>query len=241
MEYLYRKVDIENKGELFWQVFAKGILSDYLDSLLTVNDEISLPVCFPICYLPIYSTRYYWIKGSYNRVWHRYMTAATNFPFLKIFPSFLKGRFAIDGGAVDNIPLYPLLRFDGGPTGEKPDVIFVLHFDAQYDYRRIYKTDVPIIDLDLSICNGFKKNHFDFSQSVIDERITAAREYGRRIAQRVFDGDNSRERLQRVADEIFMEEHTLRQQNPSVDKLVSYLNVIGRAFRIDSIATNILY
>lgn len=191
--------------------------------------------------MPLYSTRYYWIKGEYNRVWKKYMTAGTNFPFLKIFPAILDHRFAIDGGGVDNIPLYPLLRFAGDDRHETPDLIFVLHFDGRYDYRKTFKTEIPIIDLDLSISNDFDKDHFDYSKTCITERISAAYEYGKKIMARVMANDITKENLKRVADEIFMEEHEQRQQHPSVDMYIGYLNVIARALRSETRCMNILF
>ncbi len=230
---MYRKIDITKKAELFWQVFAKGLLSKHIDSIMQASDRLDIPMCFPVCFIPVLSTRYYWIYGDYNRVWERYITAATCFPFLKVFPSVMRGRFAIDGGAVDNIPIYPLLK--GQEYTDKPlDLIFALHFDAQYEYRKIFRTDVPIIDVDLSICSDFEKEHFNYSSRIMDERIARAYEYGDRMAEMLFTGDVSREGLQRKADEIFMAEHSARQRNMSSDRLVSILNIIGRAFRSDT-------
>ena len=234
IEDMYRKIDITKKTELFWQVFAKGLLPKYIDSIVQGRDELDIPVCFPVCYIPVLSTRYYWIYGEYNRIWERYISAATCFPFLKVFPPIMRGRIAIDGGAVDNIPIYPLLKAQEH-TNRPLDLIFALHFDAQYEYRKIFQTDVPIVDVDLSICSNFEKNHFNYSSRVMDERISRAYEYGDKLASMLFDdGDISREALQRKANEIFIAEHAARQRNMSGDRLVSILNVIGRAFRNDS-------
>lgn len=242
VEMMYRRVDIGKKSELLWQVFAKGLLSRCLDGLLDVSDELEIPVCFPVCYIPVLNTRYYFINGRYNRVWKKYLLAGMNFPFLKVIPSFLHGRFAIDGGAADNIPLYPLLKADRSSVqSDKLDLIIVLHFDARYDYRKDFDTDIPILELDLSYCNGFSKQHYDFSSKVIGERIDKAYEYGNRILSRLFAGDCSAQSFHAAIDEIFLAEHAARMRSSSIDRLVTHLNVISRLLRSETNCMKKLY
>lgn len=159
LECMYRNIDIPKKSELFWEVFARNLLSDTTDNIISLGDMLDIPMCFPVTFIPIFAVRYYWLFGEYNPCWKKYIRAGTNFPFLRIFPSFLRGRMAMDGGAVDNIPLYPLLRKGNlfTPEEEELDLIIVLHFDARYDYRKEFSSDVPILDIDVSICNDFKK------------------------------------------------------------------------------------
>ncbi|MDE6028788.1 MAG: hypothetical protein K2F90_00525 [Clostridiales bacterium] len=233
-EYLYRNVNISNKLELFWKVFAKGLLSDYLYSLTAHGDYLSIPMCFPVCYVPILSAEYYWLYGGFNRVWNKYMFAAANYPFLQLRPSLIKGRLAIDGGAVDNIPLFPLLKSKSASFAPSElDLIVIMHFDSRYDYRNNFVTDTPILDLDLSYCNGFKKAHCDYSTETVEERLSKSYEYGNVIADKLFSGDCSRESLRGAIDEIFLREHAERQRNLSLDRFMTILNTVGRVLRKD--------
>lgn len=242
VESLYKTVNISKGSELLWQVFAKGLLKNYIATLVEDDDMLEIPLCFPVCYIPIWSIKYNWIKGMYNRQWKKYLIAATNYPFLKIIPSIVDGRLAIDGGAIDNIPLFPLLHSSRTTPCEKElDLIFVLHFDARYDYRREFKTDIPVLDLDLSYCNNFSKAHYDYSTATISDRIDKAYNYGIKIASRLFSGDDSKEYLQKTINEIFLEEHTQRQQNFSLDRMFSFLNVAGKIFRNDNHCMKKLY
>ncbi len=242
LEDIYCKIDIHKTSELFWQVFAKRLVSKYINAMSANEDKLTIPFCFPVCYIPIYSVRYYWIFGRYNRAWRKYFRAAINYPFLQIIPSFINGRLAIDGGAADNIPLFPLLH-KSRPilSSEKLDLVFVLHFDARYDWHKDFVTDVPVIDLDLGICNGFEKAHYDYSEKTIRQRIDSAYEYGKKICGRLFEGDCSQEGLQKTINEIFIEEHAVRQQNISIDRFFSMLNIIGRFVRSDSHCTQKLF
>ncbi len=235
-EYLYRGIDIDSTPQLFYQVFFKRLLWKLIGEFCALEDRVEIPLAFPVCRIPFFSLRYYWLFGKYNPRWQKYLRAAINFPFLCIFPSVLERRFAIDGGAGDNIPIYPVLKKGKGylPAGEDFDLLIVLHFDARYDYRREFTTDIPVLDLDLGICNGFKKNHYDFSKAYIEEMLARAEEYGEKICEFLFAGECSREELRERVDKIFLEEHTVRQKNVSVDRLISILNYLGKAFRNDS-------
>ena len=235
-ESFFRNIDIKKKGQLFHQVFFKKLIYREVRAFIDCNDEIRIPIAFPVCYIPLYNVKYYWLKDKYNPVWFRYICAALNYPFLRVFPTLLNGRFAIDGGAADNIPLFPLLKHGNEflEDGQEFDLVIVMHFDARYDYRRDFATDAPILELDLAVCNEFKKIHYDFSSEFVDEMITKAEEYGDKIFDRLFGGDCSREYFQKVINEIFLEEHAIRQQNMSLDRLLTLLNTVGKVLRKDS-------
>lgn len=235
-ECVYRSIDIKSKPQLFYRVFFKRILWKYIGEFCFPDDVVGMPLAFPVCRIPLYDLQYYWIFGKYNPRWQKYLRAAINFPFLCVFPSILEHRFAIDGGAGDNIPIYPLLRKGRRflPEGEDFDLLIVLHFDARYDYRREFTTEIPILDIDLGICNRFKKNHYDFSAEYVDEMITHAERYGEEICSRLFEGDCTREELQERVDRVFIEEHAIRQRNVSVDRFFSMLNYVGKALRNDA-------
>lgn len=243
IEAMYRNIDISKKAELLGQVVFKNLLKREISAFLSPLDELNIPLVFPVCHIPVYNVNYYWLKGGYKPVWKNYITAAINFPFICIFPSLLNRRFAIDGGAADNIPIYPVLKKGAEflNPNEKFDLIIALHFDARYDYRKEFKTDVPILDIDLGICNGFKKNHYDFSAAYINEMIAKAEEYGDGICKKLFTGSCSGKSIKSAINEIFLKEHTARQGNVSMDRVVSMLNTFGRAFRSDVNCNHILY
>lgn len=243
LESMYRNLDITKKTELLGQVLFKNLLKREINSLLSPRDDLKIPFVFPVCHIPLYNVNYYWVKGEYKPVWNKYVIAAINFPFLCVFPSVLNHRFAIDGGAADNIPIYPVLKKGGEylNPGENFDLIIALHFDARYDYRKDFSTDIPLLDVDLGICNGFKKNHYNFSREYIDEMFSKAEEYGESICKKLFSGSCSRENLEKSINEIFLDEHTARQGNVSMDRLVSMLNTFGKVFRSDVCCNHILY
>lgn len=242
LEHMFRSVDIGKGLRLFGEVFFHRLLQKEIDAFVSLDDELKIPLAFPICYIPLYNVKYHWLLGRYNVGWLKYFYAAINYPFLCIAPSVLEHRLAIDGGAADNIPIFPLLKMsDQLLHGEKFDLIIVLHFDARYDYRKDFDTDIPVLELDVSICNNFKKDHYNFSTQSVDEMICKGEEYGEAILTRLFEGDCSKEALQKKIDAIFLEEHAVRQKNLSIDRAFSMLNLIGKFLRNDSDCNRRLY
>ena len=84
LELLYRQIDIEKPWELIWKVFTEKLFSEALNSFISLGDELSIPLCFPVCYVPLLTTKYYWLQGEYNPGWKKYIEAATNFPLLHL-------------------------------------------------------------------------------------------------------------------------------------------------------------
>ncbi|MBP3308515.1 MAG: patatin-like phospholipase family protein [Clostridia bacterium] len=240
---LYEQINTSNSLSLFWQVCAKKLLKHAMDAFFTSKDKVSFPVCFPLTLMPILKTKYFWLNGEFNPFWSDYFKAAANFPFVCGAPRFIGGRFATDGGAVDNIPLYPLLRLkDDYINGNSElDLIIVLHFHSRYNFRREFKTDIPVLDVDVSICNGFKKRHFDFSREYVNEMIATSREYGEKIMRRLLSCGPDKKNIFDTVNDIYMSEHERRQQHDSADGLLTVLNAVGKAIRNDRSCSKKLY
>ena len=243
LQDIYEQVNVSHAVNLFRQVCFKNLLNRAMNSFFTLNDCLQIPVCFPITYIPLLSTHYFWIHGKYNPFWKEHFRAAANFPVICGLPKTLNHRWATDGGAVDNIPLYPVLAHPeeySTPT-EKLDMIIVLHFHARFDYRKEFRTDVPILDIDVSICNNFKKRHFDFSKEYIQEMILSSREYGNQIGQKFFSTPLSKNEIIGQINEVFLAEHQERQWHESADSLLTVLNTVGKTLRDDYKCSKRLY
>ena len=242
LQSIYESINISKTFELYKQVWFKKLLSRAMNSFFQPSDHLNIPVCFPVTYYPIFATKYHWIYKQFNPYWKDYIRAASSFPFLCGWPKMLERRFTLDGGAVDNIPLYPLLKLQQEflPRKEKLDLIIVLHFNSRFDYRKEFKTDVPILDLDVSAFNHYKKQHFNFSREYIDEMIHSSREYGMQICKKLF-AENDPLTLQERINEIFLQEHSERQSHTSLDGLLTIVNHIGKALRKNNKCNKRLY
>jgi hypothetical protein len=183
--------------------------------------------------IPLLSTKYFWINGNYNPFWKKYIYAATNFPIICGLPKIIDRRIAIDGGAVDNIPLYPLIKMQDEflKTKETLDLIIVMHFSSRYNYQKEFKTNIPVLDIDVSIKNDFKKRHFDFSREYVNEMICTGYEYGTEISKTLFIEGCNKSTFRTAINEIFLNEYGARQWHDSMDGLLTVFNNVGKALR----------
>lgn len=242
-EEVFRSVGINRRLELFRKVLFHRLLPRAVDEIMTPADKLEIPFAFSVCYVPVCTVKYYWLLGEFNPAWKKFVCAALTFPFLCVTPRFLNGKLAVDGGMADNIPLYPMLRC--GPQflapGEKLDLVLVLHFDAHYDFRAEFVSDTPIVDLDLAICNRFKKNHYDFSRQYVEEMLASAEEYGERICKKLIDEPRDKKEITAAAERIFLDEYAARRRNVSADRLLSLFNHLGKALRSEASCNKILF
>lgn len=236
-ELIFKSINEKNPIKLFHKVFAKKLIRNLCDYFVDKKDFLDIPLCFPVSFLPFFSVEYYWIFGEINYMWKKYVLAGVNFPFLKIFPSKVGKRLAIDGEASDNIPIFPLVQEKSRPyTNGDLDLIIVLHFDSRFDYRKEFDLEVPVLEIDLTICNDFKHDNLNFSSEFVTEMIEKGYEYGMKICERVFNAENIQEEI----NDIFIEERPKRLKNISADRLISILNNIAKIVRKDDCIKYIL-
>lgn len=85
---MYRNIDIPKKSELFWEVFARNLLSDTTDNIISLGDMLDIPMCFPVTFIPIFAVRYYWLFGEYNPCWKNISVRERIFLFCASFRAF---------------------------------------------------------------------------------------------------------------------------------------------------------
>ena len=191
---VWKDIHFDSMADMLWALWFKKFLGKTVDRLTSQEDVLNIPMYSPICYLPTFSMRYNKLLGKFNPKWPKFLRGVISYPiFAGPFRTF-KGKLAIDGGAMDNIPVYPCLN----PTREeeKPDVVLVLHLLSHYRTRKEFSdTGIPIIDYDVSICNKFRKHFFDFHNDTIEAMLDHGYEYGLDICNTVFKDINDKERV----------------------------------------------
>ncbi len=219
---LWESIHFDSTSDYLRAVCFKHLLRDVVHELVDPEtDVLELPVYTPICYpFPIPRMRYYRLQGEYLKKWYSFMRGAMAFPVVGGLVRFHRGWMAIDGGAMDNIPIQPLLY------AEKPDLILVLHFEAGFRPRKRYlEFGVPIIDYDVSLHNDFRKYSFSFHSTILKEMLEGGYEYGKEICGQLFGaGNNDLQTLLEEAEKRREEEETLRISNKTFDTLVQRLN-----------------
>lgn len=229
LERLWSEIDIRNGFSTVANLMFGKMLDGKINLLIEQNDSLLFPVYFNICYLPL-KVQYVKLDGKYLDGWRELMCAGMGFPILTGAPIRFNRRLAMDGGAVDNIPLFPLL------AKERLDLIIVLHFDAFYNPSKEFSQSVlRVLDFDLSYNNRFVKESYDLRQSSIRKMIDSGYEYGKFVCNELFrDGKDCAEDVYRNGLKLMSKEKTFRQHSPTVDVLFSALNKVGKIFRNDA-------
>ena len=109
-----------------------------------------------------------------------------------------------------------------------------MQLTLKYESQKEFKTNIPILDIDVSIKNDFKKRHFDFSREYVNEMICSGYEYGTEISKKLFCTECNRRTFKRSIDEIFLSEYGIRQWHESMDGLLTVFNNLGKALRSTS-------
>ena len=78
-------------------------------------------------------------------------------------------------------------------------------------------------------------------QYYVNEMISASREYGFKIAHKIFGGSCTRASFKKRVNDIYTREHEEREYHSSADRIVSIFNTIGKVLRNDSTCNEKLY
>lgn len=127
----WQSTHFDSSVDLMLNIWFKHYLRDVISTLVKSEDVLSVPVYAPIVYLPFVHMNYCKLYGNYTKKWKRFIAGAISYPILTGL-HFFRGQIAFDGGLMDNIPVFPLIRF------EKPDLILVLHFEPGWRPRKKY-------------------------------------------------------------------------------------------------------
>lgn len=223
---IWSKIHFDSTVDLLFEVWFRHFLKDSINLLINENDTLSIPVYTPICYLPFIHMDYFRLYGDYYKKWRRFMLGAVSYPVLSGGLHWFRGQVSFDGGAMDNIPVFPIL------VNEKPDLILVLHFEAGFKPRKKYLNyGIPIIDFDISIDSVLRKHSFDFHHDTIVRRIEDGYNYGKKICSSLFNGGkNDLEQVIAAAEEQKEREFVTRLSNVTFETWVQRLNEIFYPF-----------
>ncbi len=216
---MWKDVHFDSVTDVIFDNWFKGYMKDITNRIVTKNDVLNIPIYAPICYLPFVHMDYCKLFGKYSPKWYSFMRGAVSFPVISGGIRIFRGQIALDGGAMDNIPIKPLIQ------NEKPDVILVLHFTSRFRPRKIFTdSGIPILDYDISISNKFKKYSFDFHHDTINSILDSGYEYGVEICKNVFDKTYSIEDIVSASKEQSEKEELMRINGKEFDSWIMRLN-----------------
>ncbi len=228
VEKIWRTIDYDNIFEAMKDCWFHHALTNTFKSLVKPEDEVKIPFYATITYCPILLIgRYYLIEGAFHKNWIKFFRASVGFPIVTGFPHFYKGLLTMDGGACDNIPIYPLME------KHKLDLIICIHFDSKYILRKAWrKSKTIVVDLDCSLGNDLRNDSFNFSTLILNKMLDAGYDYGIQVCKKLFEhGYGNLEGIRKSADELYQTEFDQRMREGTIDRLVTTLNAFVQVFR----------
>ena len=224
---LWLEYNAKNRMALFKSIVKDGFIKKSTNELILPEDKLDIPIYISSTTIfPWFKHRYYKIYGNYKKYWKRLFISSVGFPILTGFPKFSNKKLNIDGGVIDNIPVFPLLVDDC-------DVIIVIHFDPRYKLKKKWSAfNKIILEIDLSVCNSFLKQSFNFKKEILNEMFHSAYQYTEKLFERLFkNGKNDLDYIRKESNLIMSEERIKRKKYHSLDMFVTFLNKLTRTIR----------
>ncbi|MDY0210278.1 MAG: patatin-like phospholipase family protein [Acholeplasma sp.] len=224
-----RKVWQSFNYKSLFHIWRGVVFNNHIDKTFNLffddNDFLDIPLFVSnASVFPRIKFHYVRTEGPYHRDMRRMMKGAIGFPFLMGGPKFFRKRIHTDGGIIDNIPIYPLTTLD-------IDLIIVLHFDPKFELeKRLQLSNKTILEIDLSVCNDYIKQSFDFRQQTLETMYQSAYVYGKHISDRLFNHSDMAS-IHKEANLIMAEESVKRAKYKALDTWPSRLNRFFRKKR----------
>lgn len=175
---IYRSLDCDSVGH-----FIKKIRNDlYNDAFNRLEDELKVPTYVTVTKLMGFDCGYYCLNHMPRKDLKSCINASMSFPIVN-GPHRFAGHISLDGGATDNIPVWPTKYFD-------PDMVIILHCYSKYLppeflYESLRK-DCIVVDIDVSLNFERKITPFSFSKTDFEMMLDNGAKDGKEFADRVF-------------------------------------------------------
>ena len=215
----YRNIDCDSTRH-FIKTIKAGLFNDTFN---LIEDDITIPTYVTATRIAGFDCGYFCLNHMPRKDLKTCINASMGFPILN-GPIRFNGHFYLDGGATDNVPVWPVTYFD-------PDVVIILHcysryFPPEYLFEKLRK-DCIVIDIDVTLHfpEGFRP--FNFAKTDFEMMTDCGKADGKEFAEKVFSDfytDNVRQRCyQYISDK--MEERRKKSFNGYME-LVEMLNAL---------------
>lgn len=175
----YSKLDCDSIGH-----FIKRVKDDLFNIVFNkVEDELKIPTYVTVTRTWGLDCGYYCLNHMPRKDLKHAINASMGLPIFN-GPLRFNKHICIDGGATDNIPVFPATYFD-------PDMIIIMHcFSKYYPPEWLYESvrkDTVIVDFDISL--NFPKDFspFSFSKTDFQYFIEQGTKDGKEFADMIFE------------------------------------------------------
>lgn len=194
LEFLWKTIDVFDMKNLKINLGNK-VVDRLLEDIITLDRKLEIPTYMTGTCLNNLSTHYFYCdEHSNNEEIHKILNVTLTFPFVNGLFRKSFGRFYIDGGGTDNIPVYPFYYRND------VDMIIILHCYPHYlPPKKAIESGIPIVDVDVTALVGNTLSTYSFSQKNLRALYDSGYEYGKIFAKDVLEGltkENTKERFQ---------------------------------------------
>lgn len=226
---IYCNSDFKNITD-FKNRLRHNFLNDTIDKLLSdETSNIEIPFYVTGTCLNKLSTHYFLVNNTINRdELKKILDISTTFPFVNGVMKKAFNNYYIDGGATDNIPVFPFLI-------NNVDVLLILHCSSTYlPPQQIVNSNKIVIDVDVTAKCG-DVSSFGVSKKNLTFLYNNGYGYGESFCKTVLSSDDI-EKIKKNGQQFMQSECKLRQmKKKNFFNLVSILNKVqsSRGFLID--------
>lgn len=220
----YSELDLDNtrrfiskiRNDLFTKIFKR-----------IEGDEIKFPVYVSGTKIFNFDTHYFCLNSMSRADIKQAINVSMSFPLIN-GPLRFNHRLFIDGGATDNVPVYPMNYFD-------VDMIIILHcYPKYYPPEELFelKRDTIIIDIDVTLPLDKSVTSFSLAKDDFIYMIEEGSKSGKEFADNIFsdfDFDNVKKRCQ-----DYTNEHLHDRFLKNGDGLMSLVDVLNALYRLKS-------
>lgn len=204
------------RNDLFSKIFRK-----------IEGDELNFPVYVTGTKIFNFDTHYYCINKMSRSDIKNVLNVSMSFPIINGPLRFNHGLY-IDGGATDNVPVYPMNYFD-------VDMIIIFHcYPKYYPPLELYKLkpNTIIIDVDVTLSLDSEITSFSLSNADFLYMISEGKKAGQEFAEEIF-SDMDFENVKARCYE-YTKNHLHDRFLKSGDGLMSLADVLNALYRLKS-------
>lgn len=218
MLHEYETKDFDSANALTAFV-RNGLYNDIFSKI--ESDTMYIPTYATGTRLINWNTYYFYLNNMSRAEIKNTISLSMSFPIINGPTRSKKGMLFLDGGATDNVPIYPLIY-------EKLDMIIILHCFSHYrPPLDLIDKDTAWIDVDTTLSLPENVTSFSLSKEAFKLMIETGKKDGKEFADYIFEDfckANIKKRCHKYTKDHI--EERLNKKKDNLMKLVDFLNCL---------------
>lgn len=179
LEYMYRNSNFQNTSNLKLNLKNK-LVDQVLDELTNNHNEIRVPLYVTGTCLNSLSTHYFYIDNKTPQEdLYKAVNITVTFPFVNGLYRKEYKRLYLDGGATDNIPVFPFFSCH-------VDLLIILHCYPRYlPPLKLINSDTVVLDVDIAARCDNGISTYSFQTENLNKMFDVGVLYGKEFGQKV--------------------------------------------------------